>query len=257
MMVSVVRDGTDLPYATRARTVGEFLTEREIVLGPRESTFPATDAPLVDGLRIVVAPAAVALPDSAMPRVTAWTTHRVVGFAPSLVHRKDPRLALGTTRVVDAGRPGVRAYTYRFVRRGNEKPVRTLLASRIVRMPRVRIIAHGVATYASLARIAEHGFESAMHFAGAAIHMIATAYTAGCYGCSGITASGARAGFGVIAVDPRVIPLGTKLYVSGYGRAVAGDTGGSILGHRVDLGMNTLHDALNFGRRSVNVYVLR
>jgi 3D (Asp-Asp-Asp) domain-containing protein len=66
-----------------------------------------------------------------------------------------------------------------------------------------------------------------------------------------------HAGFGIIAVDPHIIPLGTKLMIPGYGRAIAGDTGGAIIGHRVDLGMNTLADAIRFGRRPMTVYVLK
>ncbi len=61
---------------------------------------------------------------------------------------------------------------------------------------------------------------------------------------------------GVVAVDPRVIPLGSHLYIPGYGRAVAGDTGGAIIGHRIDLAFNSYGDAIRFGRRPVKVYVL-
>ncbi len=86
--------------------------------------------------------------------------------------------------------------------------------------------------------------------------MVATAYTANCYGCSGMTASGQHAGHGIVAVDPRVIPLGSHLYIPGYGQAIAGDTGGAIHGNRVDLGFNSNSDAMQFGRRSVTVYVL-
>ena len=86
--------------------------------------------------------------------------------------------------------------------------------------------------------------------------MVATAYTAGCPGCSGYTATGYRAGHGIVAVDPRVIPLGTKLYIPGYGFAIAGDTGGAIVGDRIDLGFDSLDDAVAFGRRSVKVYTL-
>jgi 3D (Asp-Asp-Asp) domain-containing protein len=103
-----------------------------------------------------------------------------------------------------------------------------------------RVVARGIAEYSSLAHVAERGFTSALHFAGSALHMIATAYTAGCYGCSGITATGVRAGFGVIAVDPHGHSARHEALHPGYGRAVAGDTGGAIVGHRVDLGMNTL-----------------
>ncbi|UOR12543.1 3D domain-containing protein [Halobacillus amylolyticus] len=88
----------------------------------------------------------------------------------------------------------------------------------------------------------------------------ATAYTANCTGCSGVTATGidlnANPNQKVIAVDPDVIPLGSKVYVEGYGVAIAGDTGGAIDGNRVDLYMPNRQDALNFGRQSVTVQVL-
>ena len=70
--------------------------------------------------------------------------------------------------------------------------------------------------------------------------------------CSG----GRVAGHGVVAVDPRIIPLGSRLFIPGYGSAVAGDTGSAIRGNRIDLGFNSLRDALLFGRRAITVYVL-
>lgn len=72
----------------------------------------------------------------------------------------------------------------------------------------------------------------------------------------GITASGIKAQYGVVAVDPKVIPLGTKLYIEGYGYAIAGDTGGAIKGNKVDLYFNTYSEAINYGVRQVKVYVL-
>lgn len=89
------------------------------------------------------------------------------------------------------------------------------------------------------------------------MRMPATAYTAYCGGCSGRTALGRQAGYGIVAVDPRVIPLRTRLYIPGYGYAVAGDTGGAIRGSRIDLGFNTYRDARQFGRRDVTVYLLQ
>lgn len=87
----------------------------------------------------------------------------------------------------------------------------------------------------------------------------ATAYTAYCKGCSGITATGidlrSNPNQKVIAVDPRVIPLGTKVYVEGYGYAIAGDTGGAIKGNRIDLFIPNLSEALEFGRRNVQIKV--
>jgi len=76
------------------------------------------------------------------------------------------------------------------------------------------------------------------------------------HGVDDVTATGMRAGFGVVAVDPRVIPLGSVLFIEGYGRAIAGDTGGAILGNRIDLGFPTAREAYRFGRRPVRVYIL-
>ncbi|MBE7030083.1 MAG: DUF348 domain-containing protein [Ruminococcaceae bacterium] len=78
----------------------------------------------------------------------------------------------------------------------------------------------------------------------------------------GLTAMGTRARVGAIAVDPRVIPLGSKLYVEAvdgswsYGFCTAEDTGGAIKGNRIDLFYNTRREALQFGRRQAKVYIL-
>src|SRR5690625_211181 len=87
-----------------------------------------------------------------------------------------------------------------------------------------------------------------------------TAYTAQCDGCTGITATGidlnANSNKKVVAVDPSVIPLGSRVHVEGYGEAIAGDTGGAIKGDRIDVHLPTKDAALGFGRQSVNVTVL-
>jgi len=72
----------------------------------------------------------------------------------------------------------------------------------------------------------------------------------------GYTSTGLRAGHGVVAVDPEVIPLGTALYIPGYGLAVAADVGSAIKGNRIDLCFDTYEEALFFGRRPVEVYIL-
>jgi 3D (Asp-Asp-Asp) domain-containing protein len=65
-----------------------------------------------------------------------------------------------------------------------------------------------------------------------------------------------RATYGLVAVDPRVIPLGTHLYVEGYGFALAADTGGAIKGNRIDLCYDSVAFANRFGRKKVRVHVL-
>ncbi|MFJ7668689.1 3D domain-containing protein [Lysinibacillus sp. NPDC097195] len=90
--------------------------------------------------------------------------------------------------------------------------------------------------------------------------MRATAYTAYCEGCSGITANGtdirSNPNLKVIAVDPRVIPLGTKVWVEGYGEAIAADTGGAIKGNKIDVFIPSDGQARNWGVRTVTVKIL-
>jgi 3D (Asp-Asp-Asp) domain-containing protein len=86
--------------------------------------------------------------------------------------------------------------------------------------------------------------------------MDATAYSAEDPGCGPYTARGSRVAKGLVAVDPGVIPLGTRLYITGYGPAVADDTGGAIHGQVIDLAFNSRSEALQFGRRQVTVYIL-
>ena len=86
--------------------------------------------------------------------------------------------------------------------------------------------------------------------------MMATAYSPLEPGLSESTASGMRAQRGVVAVDPRVIPLGTRVHVEGYGNAIAGDTGSAIKGMRIDLCFDTLEEVEAYGWRVVRVEIL-
>lgn len=72
---------------------------------------------------------------------------------------------------------------------------------------------------------------------------------------AGITATGTVAGYGTVAVDPSVIPLGSHVYIPNYGDAVAADTGGAIVGDRIDLCFETYAECYNFGRQPVEVFV--
>ena len=93
------------------------------------------------------------------------------------------------------------------------------------------------------------------------ITVSATAYTANCRNCSGITALGLNLKknpkLKVISVDPRVIKLGTKVYVEGYGYAIAGDTGGAIRGKKIDIFVPSYKKAIQWGRRTVKVQILK
>jgi 3D (Asp-Asp-Asp) domain-containing protein len=88
----------------------------------------------------------------------------------------------------------------------------------------------------------------------------ATAYTAYCEGCSGITKTGIDlrndSSLKVIAVDPNVIELGTKVYVEDYGYAIAGDIGSAIKGNKIDVFIPTTSEALEWGRKTVKISII-
>lgn len=83
----------------------------------------------------------------------------------------------------------------------------------------------------------------------------ATWYTAASAGGSGVTATGTSVQKGTVAVDPRVIPLGTSMYIPGYGYGVAEDTGGGIIGNIIDLGYGP-SDVWDWGTRWVDICIL-
>lgn len=88
----------------------------------------------------------------------------------------------------------------------------------------------------------------------------ATAYTAYCEGCSGTTAYGidlrSNPNQKVIAVDPKIIPLGTKVWVEGYGVAIAGDTGGAIKGNKIDVFIPSHNEAMEWGVKKIKIKIL-
>ena len=87
------------------------------------------------------------------------------------------------------------------------------------------------------------------------MRVYATHYDSHCPGCDEWTATGMRAGKGVIAVDPKVIPLRSKIYIPEYGMAVAGDTGGAIKGNIIDLGFQDARTA-GWSARFIDIYLL-
>ena len=190
--------------------------------------------------------------------VSHWTQRIRVKSKPIVEHRLSILLAPTASKIVSAGIPTIREKVLAFRRAdGNPHLQVRVLSSRIIQHGKPKVVISGILAYEHYAQLARRGFEGTMRLANAALEMFATAYTADCYGCSGMTKTGVRAGYGVVAVDPRVIPLGTHLYIKGYGSAIAGDTGGAIRGNRIDLGFDSSAAADEFGARPVRVYILK
>jgi len=161
------------------------------------------------------------------------------------------KLRQGLSVVKREGRSGIRKKAYRVVFREGREVSRTLIKTEWVRRPSERVLVVG----------AQKNIPSRGYFSGRKVlTMIATGYDPGPKSCgpgaTGRTYLGLRAGYGVVAIDPRYIPLGTRLYIEGYGYAIAADVGPGIKGNRIDLGHDSYHAARRVGMKKVKVYVL-
>ncbi len=244
--LTVVVDDQTRTLRSAAPTVADLLAQQGVPWDRHDGVSPAPASALAAGTVVTV------------KHVAAWTETVRKLLPPPTVKRWAITLAPGSSAVVERGTPGLSETSYLISRGPDRHGVRrTALASRILRAARPRILAEGIGEYTALSHLAARGINGTLKLASAALSMVATAYTAACSGCSGMTAIGRPAGHGIVAVDPSVIPLGTHMFIPGYGHAVAGDTGGAIRGHRIDLGFNSNAEANQFGRRAINVYLLK
>lgn len=236
-------DGRHFALAHPADTVAQFLEAAGVVLGPLDRVEPGLDEPLTPGTVIRV----VRVEQERFVRT------REVPFGTK--RWAEPKWVVGETGILREGKPGLEEQ-HMLLTYENGRLVQALVeGTEVLEEPvdeivgvGTRILVHSMQTPAGLIRYTD------------VLNMEATAYYPGPEStgvwADGFTSTGLRAGHGVIAVDPRVIPLGTRLYVPGYGIAVAGDVGGAIKGNIVDLAFDTYREAMHFGRRQVKVYIL-
>lgn len=161
----------------------------------------------------------------------------------------DPSLTPGETRLISSGKSGRKTFVTKVVfHNGTEYSRETKLTEHIT--PTDKVIAVGISA-GDLTLETPYGLLKYNR----KLSVWATSYDPSCQGCSGITAIGLKAGFGVIAVDPTVIPLRSKVYIPGYGVAIAGDTGGSIKGNKVDLGFDSVKNGW-WSAKTTDIYIL-
>jgi 3D (Asp-Asp-Asp) domain-containing protein len=153
--------------------------------------------------------------------------------------------ARGQVVVWKPGTGGVRERIYRLLYVDGTLVSRVLVSDSLLKLPADDALAVGKSVYRGGATNE--------------FYMEATAYSPTVQETDGnpwMTASGMKSGRGVVAVDPKVIPLGSKLYVEGYGYAIAGDTGGAIKGDRIDVFFYSSGETARWGRRWARVFVL-
>lgn len=291
--VEIVDDGASRVVSSGAATVGELLAEHRVVLGPYDLVVPSPETSVHSGLRVtvfraipvrvladgaerqvhvvgrtvadVLARAGVTLSpkDKVFPglweEVGAGDRVRVVRIREEAVVRRSTvpfptvRRVVRTylpqpPRVVAEGRPGLVEEVYRVVYADGRPVSKQRVARRVLRPTEPRVVQVHRPYVPSRGELARRP----------SLVVVATAYAPHHGpGVDGVTATGVPARRGVVAVDPRVIPLGSVVYVEGYGVAVAADVGGAIRGRRLDVCFDTAREAYRWGRRTVRVYILR
>ena len=167
----------------------------------------------------------------------------------SIIRQPDATMTKGEERVMETGRDGIKKITVRLNLADGVEVSAQQISETIKEAPKAQII--NVGTRDTVVETSRGSMRySRMEM------MEASAYLPTDGSGAGITATGIKARHGVVAVDPNVIPLGTRVYVPGYGVALAADTGGAIIGKKIDLCMEDYGQAMGFGRRPVEVYVL-
>lgn len=156
----------------------------------------------------------------------------------------DNTLEKGLSRTIQAGQPGIAVNTVNVTYHNGEEVARKVIDSETKTSPVKAVVAMGTITSVSRGGL-NINFDHALYVS-------ASAYTY----TGRNTSCGMKPAVGLVAVDPSVIPLGSKLYIEGYGYATAADTGGSIKGNRIDVFMEDRAQCLSWGKRTVKVYVL-
>jgi uncharacterized protein YabE (DUF348 family) len=225
--VSISADGRTLKTRTRRDRVGEVLAQEGVALMGQDYVLPAGGTPLEADLNITVVRVreALEIEQDIIPFESQWVP--------------DPELEIDTSLLRQPGAVGANKRRYQVRYEDGQMLWRVLEDEWSDSEPVTKIIAYGTKIVPGMVQSDEGELPYWRN-----IRMLATTYSAATSGKApddpayGITRSGLQAGYGVVAVDPSVVPLGTRLFVPGYGVAVAGDTGGAILGKHIDLGFD-------------------
>lgn len=240
---------------TTSTTVADFLQQQNAELGELDRVEP--------GLEETVKP------DKSIDVIRVEKVTDVVEepIDYDVVKKEDANLAKGTEKVIQEGHEGLSKKEFEITKENGKEVKRSLVSEQIIKKSTDKIVTIGtkVTKAPATQRNASSGGSKKQSNAmpaggGKELYMNATAYTADCNGCSGVTSTGinlrANPNAKVIAVDPSVIPLGSKVWVEGYGYAVAGDTGGAIKGNKIDVHVQSKGQASSFGRKRVKVRII-
>lgn len=241
--VTVKADGVNTTLKTTDKSVSDIIAQAGVTVSADDIVTPARD-------EVVSASAVIEI-----SRVTSDTETVTEKIKFETKKEETDSLYVGQSEVVTEGKNGEKEYVYKVTYTDGKETARELISETVTKEPVDKVIKVGTKKKAAVTTSATPTSYKKM------LTMRATAYT---YGDDGgnRTCTGVRPYKGIVAVDPSVIPLGTKLYIETsdgkyiYGNAVAADIGGAINGNKIDVFLESNSECRAFGRRTVNVYIL-
>ncbi|MBZ4654342.1 MAG: hypothetical protein JG781_1683 [Peptococcaceae bacterium] len=229
--VEIIADGKNITLNTTAHLVKEVLDEAGVALGQHDKVIPGLQEAADSQIKVI--------------RVTNKNLTEQKDIPYEIERKPEESLYKGEQRVLQKGKPGLEKYVYEVVLEDGKEVARKLIQKIVVREPVKEVVAMG-----NRQTVSRGG--KTLEFE-RVLNMVATGYTH----TGNRTYTDIWPSVGVVAVDPNVIPLGTRLYIEGYGYATALDIGSSIKGNRIDLFFETKAQAWKWGRRTVQVFVLQ
>jgi len=249
--VTILVDGNEVTVNTTGETVREVLEKANISLNEKDMVNYALADKILDNMRIQIT------------RVTEDIITLTDKIPYKTIKRPNYSMEKGQERIVQEGAEGISEKQYAVVFHDGKEVSRQLIGEKILTEPKNRIYEDGTIAVARTSRGETFRYKRVLD-------MQATAYDLSYESCGkkpgdkyyGISATGMQVRRGIVAVDPRVIPLYSRLYIEAadgswvYGYAVAGDTGSAVKGNIIDLFMDSPTEVKNFGRRKAKVYIL-
>ncbi|HEL8331109.1 TPA: resuscitation-promoting factor [Listeria monocytogenes] len=240
----------DTVWTTKTK-VSDLLAEKNIKLDQDDRVSPAKDSNLKEKMTVEVT----------YVNSKAEKKNEQVKF--ETVYKEDDSLNKGVEKVVQEGKNGEKVVEYKVTFENGKEKKRDVIKENVTSKKTDKVVVRGtkekvVATpvsNVSTPSTTSSSSSSSTPSGGKTYRMESTAYSGGGTTAYGINLS-ANPGLKVIAVDPRIIPLGSKVWVEGYGEAIAGDTGGAIKGNIVDVYFPNESQCYSWGRRMVTVKVL-
>ena len=241
--LKVFVDNKELNIKSTQKNIALMLKAEKITINATDKISPSLETNLSNGMKVTIT------------RIKIATIKQTKTIDFKTVIQKDNSFLKSLSKVTQTGVKGQKSVTYNVTYENGKEITRKVISEKVIILPKNKIIVQGTLPIITFSRGASSKTSIDI------INVKSTAY----YAFNGInntyTASGKKAvrnpyGFSTIAVDTKLIPMGTKLFVEGYGYAIAADKGSGVKGKFIDVYFNTRKEALNWGVKYIKVQII-